>query len=102
MNLFWWNALDIARTSFKAIQNFKFQLFKNSLEPSKDRHTPNLHCMGLLDHPIKVRPTIYLYASIGIVLTINPINWCKDIKETVLSRSEQTLYGAWNRCPSLR
>ena len=28
---FWWNALDIARTSFKGIENLKFQLFLNSL-----------------------------------------------------------------------
>ena len=33
MNLFWWNVLDIARTSFKGIQNFKFQRFQNSLHP---------------------------------------------------------------------
>ena len=31
---FWWTVLDIARTSFKGIQNFKFQLFQNSLHPN--------------------------------------------------------------------
>ena len=31
---FWWNALDIARISFKSIQNFKFKIFQNSLHPN--------------------------------------------------------------------
>ena len=31
---FWWNILDIVRTSCKGIQNFKFQHFQNSLHPN--------------------------------------------------------------------
>ena len=58
-------------------------------------YAPNLHCMGvsaleylLPDHPIKV--TIYLYACIEVVLSINPINTI--VKGTVSSRSEHTFY----------
>ena len=29
-----WNVLDIVRTSFEGIQNFKFQLFQKSLHPN--------------------------------------------------------------------
>ena len=39
---FWWNVLDIARTSFKGIQNFKFQLFQNSTYPNTHDHSTSL------------------------------------------------------------
>ena len=50
---FFWDVLDIARTSFEDIQNFKFQHFQNSLHP-------NEHYLKLLMMPLTVHQNIKL------------------------------------------